>query len=167
MYPAEGTFPVFLVFYVIATLAIAVSMVSMVADTVEYRQWQFGTRFEGLLSSGVTFATKVGSAIGSAAVAYGLAVAGYRPGEESGGVVTAIRVMFYGIPQLLAAQAVGMAFWDLDGRHEAMRADIDQTSTGRRGRPGHEAGGRGLVRSLLKRGARWFTCAAEFHATQT
>ncbi|WP_194238297.1 MFS transporter [Streptomyces spongiae] len=132
MYPAEGAFPVFLTFYVIATLAIAVSMVSMftmVADTVEYQQWRFGTRFEGLLSSGISFATKVGSAIGSAAVAYGLAMAGYRPGEESADAATAIRMMFYGLPLLLlAAQAVAMAFWDLDGRHEGMRADIDRAA---------------------------------------
>ncbi|MFF7982607.1 MFS transporter [Streptomyces sp. NPDC007901] len=132
LYPAEGAFPVFLTFYIIATLAIAVSMVSMftmVADTVEYQQWRFGTRHEGLLSSGISFATKVGSAIGSAAIAYGLALAGYRAGDEGGVAVTAIRVLFYGVPLLLVvAQAVTMAFWDLDGRHEEMRAEIDRAA---------------------------------------
>ncbi|MHB9757606.1 MFS transporter [Streptomyces sp. BYX5S] len=129
MYPAEGSFPVFLGCYIVATFAIGLSMVSMftmVADTVEFQQWRFGTRNEGLLSSGVSFATKVGSAIGSAAVAYGLALAGYRPGQESDAALTAIRVMFYGLPLLLvAAQAVTMTFWGLDGRHEEMRAEID------------------------------------------
>ncbi|MGP3776084.1 hypothetical protein ACTWJ8_35185 [Streptomyces sp. SDT5-1] len=35
--------------------------------------------------------------------------------------------MFYGVPLLLvAAQAVTMWFWNLDGRHEEMRAEIDR-----------------------------------------
>lgn len=132
MFPAEGSFPLFLAFYITATFAIGVSMVSMftmVADTVEYQQWRHGTRNEGLLSAGISFATKVGSAVGAAAVAYGLAIAGYHPGQTSGAALTAIRVMFYGVPLLLVvAQAVTMAFWDLDGRHDEMRAEIDRAA---------------------------------------
>lgn len=137
MYPAEGVFPLFLTCYIVATLAIGLSMTSMftmAADSVEYQQWRFGTRNEGLLSSGVSFATKVGSAIGSAGVAYGLAWSGYHPGAHDGAAVTAIRVMFYGVPLLLiAAQAVVMCFWDLDGRHEEMRAEIDRATAPREG----------------------------------
>jgi GPH family glycoside/pentoside/hexuronide:cation symporter len=132
MYPAEGNFPLFLAFYIVATFAIGVSMVSMftmVADTVEYQQWRFGTRNEGLLSSGISFATKVGSAVGAAGVAYGLAATGYEAGETGGAALTAIRVMFYGVPLVLVvAQAATMARWDLDGRHEEMRAEIDRAA---------------------------------------
>ncbi|MHC5261486.1 MFS transporter [Streptomyces sp. UC4497] len=130
MYPAEASFPAFLTLYIAATFAIGISMVSMftmTADTVEYQQWRFGTRNEGLLSSGISFATKVGSAIGASAVAYGLALADYRPGDTGDAALLAIRVMFYGIPLLLiAGQALAMLFWDLDGRHEQMRAEIDR-----------------------------------------
>ncbi|MFJ9130313.1 MFS transporter [Streptomyces sp. NPDC102340] len=134
MYPAEGTFPLFLALYIVATFAIGVSMVSMftmTADTVEYQQWRFGTRNEGLLSSGISFATKVGSAVGASAVAYGLALAGYHPGDTSDAALLAIRVMFYGLPLLLlAGQAAAMLFWDLDGRHERMRDEIDRAAAG-------------------------------------
>ncbi|MEU0514623.1 MULTISPECIES: MFS transporter [unclassified Amycolatopsis] len=132
MIPLESNFPAFLTCYIVGTLAINLSMVSMftmVADTVEYQQWRFGTRNEGLLSSGISFATKVGSAVGSAAVAYGLGVAGYTPGEASGPALTAIRLMFYGAPLLLIVlQALTMLFWDLDGKHEQMAADIDRAT---------------------------------------
>jgi GPH family glycoside/pentoside/hexuronide:cation symporter len=133
MYPAESSFPLFLAFYIIATVAIGISMVSMftmVADTVEYQQWRFGTRNEGLLSSGISFATKVGSAVGAAGVAYGLAAADYSPGDTGGAALTAIRVIFYGVPLVLVvAQAATMTLWDLDGRHEEMRAEIDRAGS--------------------------------------
>ncbi|MEU9060276.1 MFS transporter [Streptomyces sp. NPDC048430] len=140
LFPFEGNFPVFLAVYTVATLAIAVSMISMftmVAEAVEYQQWRYGTRNEGLLSSGISFATKVGSAVGSAVVAYGLALAGYHPGVTEGGALTAIRIMFYGGPLVLVvAQAVTMLFWDMDGRHEQIRADIDRAAEVRAaGRP--------------------------------
>jgi GPH family glycoside/pentoside/hexuronide:cation symporter len=135
MYPTESHFPVFLGFYIVATFAVGLSMVSMftmVADTVEFQQWRFGTRNEGLLSSGISFATKVGSAVGSAAVAYGLALADYHPGQEGGAALTAIRTMFYGLPLLLmVAQAVTMSLWNLDGRHEEMRSEIDGQAAGK------------------------------------
>ena len=37
-----------------------------------------GTRNEGLLSSGISLATKVGMALGTAAIAYTLAFSGYQ-----------------------------------------------------------------------------------------
>ncbi|MQY39950.1 Isoprimeverose transporter [Streptomyces sp. RB17] len=132
MLPAEGNIPLFLTLYVIATFAIGLSMVSMftmVADTVEYQQWRYGTRNEGLLSSGISFATKFGSALGMAAVAYGLSLSGYHPGATSGPALTAIRFMFYGVPLLLvAAQAVTMLFWDLDQRQGEMHSELDGAS---------------------------------------
>ncbi|SFT07906.1 MFS transporter [Saccharopolyspora flava] len=126
----EASFPLFLAFYTVATLAIGLSMTSMftmTADCVEYQQWRYGTRNEGLLSSGISFATKVGSALGSAGVAYGLGLAGYAPDHVGDSALTAIRVLFYGAPVLLIAlQAWAIAYWDLDGEHERMAAEIDR-----------------------------------------
>ncbi|WP_432493282.1 MFS transporter [Kineococcus auxinigenes] len=110
----DHRFGVFVVVYAVASLAIGVSMTSMftmVAESVEHQEARTGQRDEGLLSAGVSFAIKVGSALGAAAVAYGLAWSGYDPAVP-GSAAGAISTMYLVVPVvLIAAQAVVVLFW--------------------------------------------------------
>lgn len=123
-----GVIPAFVVVYLLASVAIALSMASsftLVADTVDYQEWRFGQRDEGLLSAGISLATKVGSALGAALVAYGLYAAGYDADDVSDAAVTAIELLYFAVPVvLIALQALTIAFYRLEDQHDAIIADL-------------------------------------------
>lgn len=56
--------------------------VAMVNDTVEYGEWKFRIRTEGLINSAASFGLKVGSGIGMALIGWLLAFGGYVGGLE-------------------------------------------------------------------------------------
>jgi len=124
----EGRAPVFLAIFVIASLSVSVTMTgiyTMAADAVDWHEWHTGTRNEGLLSSGISLATKVGMAFGTAGIAYTLAAAGYHSGSASGGAIAAIRWSYYGWPlAIYSLQALCISFWPMDGQHARIRAEI-------------------------------------------
>jgi Na+/melibiose symporter-like transporter len=94
----EATPGAFIAAYLGASVALSITMTAMfamAAETVDYHEQLFRIRNEGLLSSGIALATKLGMALGSALVAYGLAIAGYHPGAISPQAVNAMRVLYY------------------------------------------------------------------------
>ena len=115
---AEAHHLLFLALFLVAAVLISLTMTAiftMAADAVDYHERQFGSRNEGLLSSGISLSTKVGMAIGTALVAYALAVAGYEPGAVTDGARGAIRWSYYGAPILIMLLQIGtMAFWPMD-----------------------------------------------------
>jgi len=115
----EGRPGLFVAGFVAASLAISVtttSIFTMAADCVDYHEQRFGLRGEGLLSSGISLATKVGMALGTAGLAYTLAAAGYHPGAVSQGARDAIAWSYYLWPAgVLLAQAGVILFWPMDG----------------------------------------------------
>lgn len=91
----------FLTVYFASSLVLSLTMTAifaMAAETVEYHQQLYGVRNEGLLSSGISLATKIGMALGGALVAYGLAFAHYDPAHRSAAAVAGIRWLYYGPP---------------------------------------------------------------------
>lgn len=126
----EGNTVAFLAVFIASSLAVSVTMVgifTMAADSVDWHEWKTGTRNEGLLSSGISLATKVGMAIGTAAIAYTLAFAGYQAKAVSEEARQAIRVSFYAWPvAVYLVQMVIIAFWPMDGMHQRIRADVAQ-----------------------------------------
>lgn len=103
----------FLAVYFVAQIFLGLTMTSifaMAAECVDHHERQFGVRDEGLLSSGVSFALKVGTALGSALTAYGLAYGGYHPEAITAHAVHVIRGLYYipaiavGALQLLCIQ---------------------------------------------------------------
>jgi Na+/melibiose symporter-like transporter len=89
----------------------------MIAESIDYHEALFGTRKEGLLSAGVSLATKVGMAIGTAGIAFTLDWGGYQPGAVTEGARDAIRWSYYaGAVLLLALQALVVLFWPMDGQ---------------------------------------------------
>ena len=128
----EGNTTAFLIVYFAACLVTSITITAaftMIAETVDYHEWKFGVRQEGLLSAGISLATKVGMAVGTAGVAYMLAFADYDPAAVSEGARSAIRWTYYGgSVVLLAAQALLFLAWPMD----RMRVQIDTDLAARR-----------------------------------
>jgi GPH family glycoside/pentoside/hexuronide:cation symporter len=126
---AENNPPVFLAIYIAACLATSITITAaftMIAETVDYHEWLYSSRREGLLSAGVSLATKVGMAIGTAGVAFMLASAGYDSQAVTDGAREAIRWTYYGgTVALLALQVLVVMFWPMDGLHERIREDVE------------------------------------------
>lgn len=125
---AESSVPLFLSIYIAACLATSITITAafaMIAETVDYHEWKFGTRREGLLSAGISLSTKVGMAIGTAGFAFVLSAAGYAPDAVTDTARDAIRWAYYGSAVLLLGlQTVVMLMWPMDGLRETIRNDI-------------------------------------------
>jgi sugar (glycoside-pentoside-hexuronide) transporter len=122
----EASPPAFLAIYIAASLATSITITAaftMIAATVDYHEAQFGTRKEGLLSAGVSLATKVGMALGTAGIAFMLGAVAYAPGAVSDGAREAIRWSYYGgTVLLLGLQILVVLFWPMDEADGAVRA---------------------------------------------
>lgn len=125
---AENALALFLLIYLAACLATSVTIVAaftMIAETVDYNEWKYGSRHEGLLSSGISLSTKVGMAVGTAGFAYTLGASGYTAGAVTETARDAIRWAYYGSAVvLLTLQVIVVLFWPMDGRHTQMRREI-------------------------------------------
>lgn len=68
----------------------------LVPDVVEYGNWKFGMRSEGLVSSAQSIGSKIGIGVGSALTGWILAAVGYNPQsmEQSDAVVNAVKFDF-------------------------------------------------------------------------
>ncbi|PKP94816.1 MAG: MFS transporter [Alphaproteobacteria bacterium HGW-Alphaproteobacteria-16] len=117
---AESSPPLFIAIYLAASVATSVTITgifTMAAESVDFHQSRFGVRNEGLLSSGISLATKVGMAIGTSMIAFTLATAGYRAGAVTEAAREAIRWSYYGWPiLLLAIQAGVILLWPMSTR---------------------------------------------------
>lgn len=124
----EASPALFLGLYFAASIATSVTITgifTMAAEAVDYHEWKYGRRNEGLLSSGISLSTKVGMAVGTAAIAFSLGFAGYQPSEVTETARLTIRWSYYGWPiLLLGMQAMVVAFWPMDGLHGRIREDI-------------------------------------------
>lgn len=107
----------FLAVYIAACLANSITITAaftMIAETVDHHQARFGVRREGLLSAGVSLATKVGMALGTAGIAFVLAGVGYDPIAVTDGARAAIRWTYYGgVIALLLAQIGIVLAWPM------------------------------------------------------
>lgn len=123
---AEQNTTVFLAIYIAAALVTSLTITAaftMIAGTVDYHEWKHGTRNEGVLSAGVSLATKVGMAIGSAGVAFLLGWVDYQPDAVTEVARQAIRWSYYGgAAVLLAIQGVVVWFWPMDGEWKGSSA---------------------------------------------
>lgn len=119
---AEANPPLFIAIYLVASVATSITITgifTMAAELVEYHEAKFGVRNEGLLSSGISLATKVGMAIGTSAIAFTLATADYHAGAVTDAARAAIRWSYYGWPiLLLTLQAGVILFWPVTARRE-------------------------------------------------
>lgn len=91
-------------------------MYGMVPDTTEYGEWKTGIRAAGFISAFITFALKVGMALGISAIGFILGGLGYVAGEaQSPAVLTAINSLTNIIPGIFAlVGGVVFLFYKLD-----------------------------------------------------
>jgi GPH family glycoside/pentoside/hexuronide:cation symporter len=118
----------FITIYVAASLLLSITMTAifaMASEAVDFHHWRFGIRHEGLLAAGVSFAIKVGMAVGGAAVAYALAFAGYTPENVMPQAKQVMAWLYYGIPLgIFALQMICMRFYPVDRLREQMRSAL-------------------------------------------
>ncbi|KAA9160688.1 MFS transporter [Amycolatopsis acidicola] len=112
-----------------------VALPALVSDSVEYQDFKTGRRNEGLLYSGYSFSTKVGAAVGGAALAWGLSGIGYSAESESSAVSGGIAALFICLPVVLAAlQIAALSFYrlekDLPGITKALEARNSGSTVG-------------------------------------
>lgn len=122
----EASPPAFIAVYLAASVATSVTITgifTMAAESVDFHEAKFGIRNEGLLSSGISLATKVGMAIGTSAIAFTLATADYHAGAVTDAAHGAIRWSYYGWPiLLLIVQAGVILLWPMNRGNPATRA---------------------------------------------
>lgn len=116
----EGQPVPFLTIYFAACLSTSITITAaftMIAQTVDYHEEHYGSRNEGLLSAGVSLATKVGMALGTSGIAFMLAASDYSPDAVTETARSAIRWTYYGgTAAMLVIQAVVVWFWPMDSR---------------------------------------------------
>ncbi|MEU6540776.1 MFS transporter [Streptomyces sp. NPDC047000] len=99
---------------------------ALVSDTVEYQEYRTRQRNEGLLYSGYSFATKVGTALGGAMLAWGLGVIGYRADAHGGHIANGVLWLYLGLPVVLAVlQIVALGFYRLEKRLPEITAELE------------------------------------------
>lgn len=117
----ESNMTIFVIVFFIASAINNVSngsVFGMISDSVDYNEWKFGHRAEGTLFAGYSFATKVGNALGAAAIGYILAFIGYNANNVTPDVSSNIRMLFYFVPIVCSIlQAIVIAFYKLDSQH--------------------------------------------------
>ena len=118
----------FISVYVLASLVLSITMTSiyaMASEAVDFHQWRFGGRKEGLLASGMAFSIKVGMAFGSAGVAYALALGGYEAGAVSEQARQTMSLLYYGIPvSVFLLQLICIQFYPVDRLREQIKQAI-------------------------------------------
>ena len=116
--PAAGNLALFTALFFVSGIIGGFGFVAapaLVSDTVEYQEHRTGQRNEGLLYAGYSFATKVGTALGGALLAFGLAAIGYRPGGADPAIAGAVTWLYVGLPVVLALlQVVALSFYRLE-----------------------------------------------------
>jgi GPH family glycoside/pentoside/hexuronide:cation symporter len=106
---------------------------SLVADTVDYDEWRSGERREGLYFGLWSLVTKLSAAAGASVALPILGLAGYvAGGTQPDTVVTALRVLYAGVPCLCYAAAFVVAVrYPIDEeRHLALRDALARRAQG-------------------------------------
>ncbi len=117
-----------IVFLVIKCLAISPLMAgvaTLAGDVTDFAEQNIGVRTEGLTTSAYSVGVKVGTGLGGALVAWGLAIGGYNYMLEvqSQATQNAIIFTFAVIPAILfAIGAVLMFFWKIEKETEELKA---------------------------------------------
>lgn len=100
---------------------------AMFGDTVDYGEWKFGKRAEGITFSAGSFAEKIGSGLGVAALGFLLNMGGYVGGKavQSASAMGMINFSFIWVPIIINIISIALLlFYDLDKRFKSIRMDL-------------------------------------------
>ena len=102
---------------------LAAGIFALVGDVVDYGEWRFGVRTDGLIYSSVVFGQKVGSGLGGAIGGWLLGLGGYdamASVQGDGAIQTIIAISF--VVPLITIAAMGIIVWFI--RVERHAADV-------------------------------------------
>lgn len=94
--------PLAMILYALTSIPLGMSAVvstTMLTNTIEYAEWKFGNRQEGLISSTQTLTAKIGMALSAGVIGIVLETAGYVPNQ----VTDRTQAMIHGAFTLFAA----------------------------------------------------------------
>ncbi|AYF99260.1 MFS transporter [Protaetiibacter intestinalis] len=100
------------------------ALFAIVADVVDFGEWKFGVRIDGLTYSAVVFGQKIGAGLGAAGTGWILAFGAYDADlrEQPASAISAIEFAYIYAPiALLALTAVAIWFLDVEKHGLAIR----------------------------------------------
>lgn len=106
---------------------VMVSTFSMIADTIDFGEWKFGIRSDGLAYSAEGFGEKVGGALGGVIVTSLMAVGGYvaKQSIQTPEVFWALRSSVIYVPAITTIITIGILFfYDLDTIHPQIMDEL-------------------------------------------
>jgi GPH family glycoside/pentoside/hexuronide:cation symporter len=129
---AQGHIWPFLAIYTLANIALGTcttAIWAMSTYAIDYQQWRFGTRNDGLLVSSISLSTKVGMAAGISLVAYVLAWAHFDPLNPGPSSLLAIRETFYGGSLFfIVLMFLCIGFYNMDKLHPEIVSELNTRS---------------------------------------
>lgn len=108
-------------------LSVPINVLS--ADAIDYGEYKFGKRIEGVSSSVVTFSNKISQGIGTAILGWTLSLTGFVANEvQSGSVIMGLRSLFSLVPliMLVALVIIFVAFYDYDKKESEVVGNLMQ-----------------------------------------
>lgn len=108
------------------------SLNSMSADVVDYGQWRYGVRSDGMVFSSSSFSMKVAMGVSSAAIAWVLSASGYRAesSHQTAGALSAMVGTFVWVPLVMVLLiAILLARYDLDDKMPRIVAESSHFQT--------------------------------------
>lgn len=101
---------------------------AFIADVVEYGQWKFGLRSEGITYSSYSFTRKVSQALAGFVPGLALTFIGYKPNvEQSAGTIQGLKILFFAVPAVacLLALIIFFIWYPLtDKRHKQIVKEL-------------------------------------------
>lgn len=102
---------------------------AMLPECVDYAEWKYGERADGLLSSSLTFINKFGMAIGGFIASFFLGLVGFVANQDQGqSVQNMIVFLRFGMPILgYVCSLISMVFYTItDKKYAEIRHDLDE-----------------------------------------
>jgi GPH family glycoside/pentoside/hexuronide:cation symporter len=99
----------------------------MLQDSITYGQWLTNVSAIGMGNAASSFAMKIGSGIGTAALGWILSAGGFDKDPASASSIVAINVSCIWVPVITCAIGlVCLALFDLDNKYDLILADLQQ-----------------------------------------
>lgn len=118
----------------VGNAALSGVMYGMLADTVEYNDYQSGIRAEGLVFSANSIGQKIGSGIGSAVLGWVLAAFGFVSSSavQPDSAINGIRMIFLYVPVVVfAVMFVILLFYKLDKEYGTIVNELEKRTKSR------------------------------------
>ncbi len=123
--------PLVMFLYALTSIPLGMSAVvsaTMLTNTIEYAEWKFGNRQEGLISSTQTLTAKIGMALSAGVIGIVLEIADYVPNH----VTTETQAMIHGAFTLFCAVIGGLSIIPMlfnkftDKEHEKIVKELEE-----------------------------------------